>query len=98
MRLRRCHDNHAIHFTDELAIIGSQASFSQAELARWLQPLGIHLSDVQLHWHCIEVAKVIHTPAAQAQKEDFGHRKFCASQLFCSLRGDPIQWSKLWMM
>ncbi len=33
---------------------------------------------------------MVHTPAAQTQKEDFGRRKYCALQLFHSVRGDVI--------
>src|SRR5262249_44602416 len=42
-------------------------------LSRRFQPLRVYFSDVELDWHRMQIAKMVHPPSAQAQQQDSNH-------------------------
>jgi hypothetical protein len=88
MRLRRCYDDHAIDSLDAFFVIGRELRFGESEFPRRLQSLRLDFSHIKLDRHCGKIAKMVHTPSAQAQQQDFSHENYGAEN-FNAAREDP---------
>ena len=73
MRLCGRNDDDAIYLPGQVLIVRCQPGVWNPELARRFEAFGVHFGDVQFHRHGIEVAEMVHTPAAQAREQDFRH-------------------------